>query len=436
LTRLEPRRLFGIVNWTSQRALGQVSRGGSVLIGALVVDSIGNGLFLSLTLVFFIELTDVPLGLLGLLCSLANGLTLPIPILTGSLTDRWGALPLVIAAQIMQAVGYLSFVWATEPIGIFLALSLVALGVRCFWSSVFTAVADYADGSSSKFGKDTWFAWAGMARTAGLGLGGLVTSLAIAEGSDAAYRSLAYAASLCFAAAAVAISCGVRTPRRPRDVTGRMAGYRPMLEDRPFLALTAINTVFALTSMMLAIGLPAFVMLGLNGPSWLGSAVLAGNTLLLSVLAGPVVRRLVPYRRTRVIITAAGLWAVWCLLFSVLVPDRSHWVIVVLLGATAVFTAAELIHAPVSMALATAIAPVEVRGRYLAAFQYSFTIASMIGPAFFTTLFEVQRGLPWLVLGIINILAIFAMGWLEKRLPASALRDGAEASPVGNSASP
>jgi hypothetical protein len=107
----------------------------------------------------------------------------------------------------------------------------------------------------------------------------------------------------------------------------------------------------------------------------------------------------------------------------------------VLLGATAVFTAAELIHAPVSMALATAIAPVEARGRYLAAFQYSFTIASMIGPAFFTTLFEVQRGLPWLVLGIINILAIFAMRWLEKRLPLSAQRDGAEASSVGSPAS-
>jgi MFS family permease len=424
------------VNCTGQHALGPASRGGSILIGALVVDSIGNGLFLSLTLVFFIELTDVPLGVLGLLCSLANGLTLPIPILAGSLTDRWGALPLVIAAQVMQAVGYLSFVWATEPIGIFLALSLVALGVRCFWSCVFTVVADYADGSSTRVGKDTWFAWAGMARTAGLGVGGLVTSLAIAEGSDAAYRSLAYAASVCFAAAAVAISWSVRTPMRPREATGGLAGWRPMLRDRPFLALTAINTVFAMTSMMLALGLPTFVMLGLNGPSWLSSAILAGNTVLLSVLAGPVVKRLAPYRRTRVIITAGALWAVWCLLFSGLVPDRSHWVLVVLIGATAVFTAAELIHAPVSMALATAISPVEARGRYLAAFQYSFTVASMIGPVFFTTLFEVQRGLPWLVLGVVNILAIFAMRWLEKRLPPSAQRDGVEGLPVGKPPNP
>jgi hypothetical protein len=96
------------VNGTGQRALGRASRGAPILLGALVVDSIGNGLFLSLTLVFFIELTDVPLGVLGLLCSLANGLALPVPILAGSLTDRWGALPLVIAALVLGIVNLLA----------------------------------------------------------------------------------------------------------------------------------------------------------------------------------------------------------------------------------------------------------------------------------------------------------------------------------------
>ena len=35
------------------------ARGGSVLIGALIVDSLGNGLFLPLSLVFFLKLTTV-----------------------------------------------------------------------------------------------------------------------------------------------------------------------------------------------------------------------------------------------------------------------------------------------------------------------------------------------------------------------------------------
>jgi hypothetical protein len=113
----------------------KTSRGGAVLIGALVIDSVGNGLFLSLSLVFFTQLTDVPLGLLGVLISVANALTVPIPVWAGVLVDRLGALPLVIGAQVMQALGYLAYRGVTEPVGILLAMSLVAVGVRFFRSS-------------------------------------------------------------------------------------------------------------------------------------------------------------------------------------------------------------------------------------------------------------------------------------------------------------
>lgn len=404
----------------------KTSRGGIVLIGALVIDSVGNGLFLSLSLVFFTRLTDVSLGLLGVLISIANAITLPIPVWVGVLVDRLGALPLVIGAQVMQSLGYLAYSWVTEPVGILLAMSVVAVGVRFFWSSIFTAVADYADGSSSTMGKNSWFAWANMTQTAGLGLGGLVTGVVIADGRDTAYRAIACGAAGCFAAAATAITVFVRAPRHQQDVGHGSAGYGSMLRDHSFLVLTGINTVFAMTSKMLVFALPTFVRAGLGGPSWLTSAILVGNTALVSVLAAPVVKRLVPYRRTRVIMAAAALWAVWCFLFSGLVPGQLAWVIPVLIGATLLFTLAEVMHAPVSMALATAIAPTAIRGRYLAAFQYSFTAAGIIAPSFFTTLFDIHRALPWAALGLINCLGIIAMRHLERSLPSSALHDATE----------
>ncbi|MGH3207040.1 MAG: MFS transporter, partial [Trebonia sp.] len=108
------------------------ARGGSVLIGALIVDSLGNGLFLPLSLVFFLKLTTVSLAVLGLLASAATVVTLPVPVWTGTLADRFDALPLVVAAQLLQAVGYLSFTWVRTPAGIFFASALVAIGVRVF----------------------------------------------------------------------------------------------------------------------------------------------------------------------------------------------------------------------------------------------------------------------------------------------------------------
>ncbi|MFC4856110.1 MFS transporter [Actinophytocola glycyrrhizae] len=393
------------------------------MVLALVVDSIGNGLFLPLSILFFARLTDVPLAMIGLLISLANALTLPIPILVGWLADRVGPLRLVVGAQLAQGVGYLLYAWVDGPAGIFVSSSLIAIGVRFFWSSVFTTIADYADGTTPPTSKDRWFAVANMARTAGIGIGGIIATSAVTAGDETVYRLIAYSAAACFLFAGFMIGVFVRVPGRRHESDGAGdAGYRGMLRDRPFLSFTGINTVFAMTSMMLALGLPIFVADGLDGPSWLAPVVLVGNTLVLSLLAASVVRRLSPYRRTRVIIAAAALWVLWCLLFAILMPGNLVWVIPVLLVATALFTAAELIHAPVSMGLVTALSPPVARGRYLASFQYSFTVAGMIAPAFFAVLFEVRHWLPWLVLGLVNLLALVAMRGLERFIPAAAQR--------------
>jgi MFS family permease len=398
----------------------QHSRGGTALMAALVIDSIGNGLFLPLPLIFFTRLTDVPLGLVGVLISAANTLTLPIPLWAGSLADRFGALPIVVGAQVLQGLGFLAYDQVHGPVGIFLASTSVAVGVRFFWSSVFTAIADFADGSLSTRTKDTWFAWANTSRTAGLSVGGLVAAAVVVNGSETAYHAVAYAAAAAYLTAAAAIAALVRAPRRAPAAEDSASGYRSLLRDRAFLAFTGVNTVFATTSMMLALGLPVFVLTGLRGPRFIAPAILLGNTVLLATLAAPVVKRLAPYRRSRVVITAAVLWAVWCFAFAALSPGYRSWLVPVLIAAALVFTAAELIHGPVSMALATGLAPAEARGRYLAAFQYSFTVAGMVGPAFFTTLFEAGRSLPWIVLGAVNLLAAVAMHRLERLIPSSA----------------
>lgn len=102
-------------------AEARAARGGTVLIGALIIDSLGNGLFLPLSLVFFLKLTTVPLAELGALASAATLVTLPVPIWAGSLADKFGALPLVVAAQLMQAAGYLAYSWVKAPWSIFAA---------------------------------------------------------------------------------------------------------------------------------------------------------------------------------------------------------------------------------------------------------------------------------------------------------------------------
>lgn len=402
------------------------SRGGAVLIGALVVDSIGSGLFMPLGLIFFTRVTDVPLAVIGVLLSVANVMQLPIPVFAGALADRYGALPLVVLAQVLQASGYLAAGLAGGPVGILVSAVLTALGVRFFWSSIFTLIADYVDGQDGGQSRDYWYGWTNMARTAGLGVGGVLTGVVLAspQAGQHTYRMIAYGAAACFVVAAVTIALRVRAPRTAGETAAGRRGYRELLRDRPYLGLILVNAVFALSAMMLPLALPSLVLLYLEAPGWLVPTLLVGNTVAVSVLTAPVVLRLRGFRRTRVVATAGVLWTVWALSLSVLRPEYLSWGIPLLVGATLLYMAAQVVYPPVSMGLAAAAAPADTRGRYLAVFQYSFTLAEVVGPGFFATLFAVRAGLPWLALAALNVVAVLAILGLERRLPTAAVRDG------------
>ena len=389
-----------------------------MLVAALAVDSVGNGLFAPLSLVYFVRLTDVPLPLVGLLLTIANLVALPLPLWAGALADRFGPRPLVVASEAAMALGFLAFAGVTGPVGILVASTLVAAGVRMFWCTIFTLVADYADGRPDGVGVDTWYAISNAARTAGLALGGLATGFVVADGSTAATARWP-----------TAPRCPSRWPPCwSRSGCGRpgTAGHRrptpraiaSSLRDRPYLGLVALNTVYAMTSMMLALALPTVVLTG-AGPPWLTSVLLAANAVLIAVLSAPLVRGLRGVRRTRSIAGAALLWVLWCGMLAVVGVSGGATATVVLVVATLLFTVAEAMHAPISTAAAADAAPAAARGRYLAVFQYSFAAASVIAPAFFGGLYAVGHALPFLVLGLVNALSVPALLRLERRCTAA-----------------
>ena len=80
-------------------------------------------------------------------------------------------------------------------------------------------------------------------------------------------------------------------------------------------------------------------------------------------------------------------------------------------------------------ALAEATAPAGARGRYLAAFQYSFTVPGVMAPAV-VALFSVAVWLPWLLVGAAAGLAVLALRWLAGQLPARCAPAGT-VSPAG-----
>lgn len=154
------------------------------LLLALAIDNSGSGLFLPLVLVYSVQVVGLSVGLAGTLLFLGTLIGLGAPLVVGTVVDRFGPRRVVIASQLIQAVGMTLYFLAGAAgsgagsgRGTAVALAvggavLVAAGTQTFYSSLFSLIAAVAgDGP-----KDGPFAHVDMIRSAAFGLGALLAA--------------------------------------------------------------------------------------------------------------------------------------------------------------------------------------------------------------------------------------------------------------------
>lgn len=386
---------------------------------ALAIDAVGTGLYLPLSMVYFLSATDLSEARVGLLLTGAMAGSLLLPLLVGRVVDRVGPRPVVIAGLLFQSTGFFLYLGVSGPVSLFLAALVEAVGLRVYWSSVFALIAEQA-GQADGDARDQWFARAGMIRAAGTGAGTVLAGVLLALASQQAYRGMVLADAVSFVVAALTVALFVRGGRRPAaEADGQPSdGVRQLLRNRPYLALIGVNVLFNVCTVFLAVAIPVYVVRGLDAPGWAVGAFLTITTVAVATCTSTVIRRVL--RRTSrggAMAWGGRLWAAWCaaMALAVLLPrgpaQVGYLALVMLLWA-----AAEMTHGPASNALSAAAAPEGARGTYLAAFQYSFAAADMVTPGLFGVLYGVDRVLPWVVVGCLALTASVAIRPLERRL--------------------
>ncbi|MFJ9713442.1 MFS transporter [Streptomyces sp. NPDC101234] len=394
-----------------------------------MVDSVVTGLFVPLSLLYLSASSGASLVRVGTLLSLAGLVSLPLPLWVGGLVDRLGPRPVVLVAQLLQAAGFLGYLMVRDSGGILLAATVASLGQRAFWSSAFTLVSNLSDRDPGGHSRERWFGIIGSLRAAGYGVGAITAGIALSVKSGPVYRGTIGACACLLLVAALLLERGVpRTATLPvrsgREEPGGR-GYRALWADRPYLALVGLNTVFALCNVMLSIAFPPFVDRRLPEVTWAVGPLLALNTVVQAVLQTPVVRLIRPLPRHRSLCLAGVLWAAWAgLTAGPLWLPRALWV-PCLTVAVLCYSAAQLVHSPVSNALSADAAPDGIRGRYIAVFQYSFAIATVVAPLLFSLLLGMSSAAPWITLAALALATVPGMLALAPRLPHAASATGA-----------
>jgi MFS family permease len=389
-----------------------VTRNQAGLLVALGIDNFGSGLFLPLPVLYAIQVVGLPIGTAGTVVTVGTLVGIAAPPLAGRMVDRFGPRYVVIAAQVLQAVGAATYLIATNAALVLVAAMLLAAGQQSFYSSVFALIADTAGPGP----KDRSFARVGMVRGACFGLGGLVVAGVLTGAGPLGYHIAVAVDCASFVVAAVLLAVLLKLPHARHDGQTVAVG---VWHNRPFLALILVTGLTGLSVDFFLVGIPVYVIETLHGPSWLPGAMLALLTVIgatVSTLAVRVTRHL---WRTTVMTYAAGLYMVWCLacLGAVLVP--AGWRPAYLLATMAPLAAATLTGSRAN-ALAEAAAPRAARGRYLAAFQYSYTAAGVAAPGV-VALFSTGIWLPWLIVAVAAAIAGCALPYLAGRLPHHAV---------------
>ncbi|MFI5710518.1 MFS transporter [Kribbella sp. NPDC051620] len=392
-------------------------RGRAPLLAALAIDSFGGGCAGPLMLLYFVRVADIPLGTAGLMLTVATMFSIAAPAAVGVVIDRVGPRNLVIGAQFAQGLGFTGFFFGRSLWLLFLCALVTTTGQRVFWSAIFSLLADIADPGD----RDRWFGLGGMMQAAGFGLGALAAGVLLSIGGDTPFLVGIAVNAVTFFIAGVLL-LGLRAQHEAQ--AAQDSGPAPLLrKDKPFLVLIAANTILALCTMMIGVALPVYVTEALpEAPKWIVGVLLAATSVVLATGQTLVVRHTERRRRTSVLVLAGVLWAVWGVLMAGLLHVPAGLVVPGLVLATVVFAGADVLHAATGNALAAAVAPTVGRGKYLSYWQYSFTFASVLVPAFFAQLFEVREELPWVTLSVLALVAAATIVVLERVLPDAATR--------------
>jgi MFS family permease len=353
-------------------------------VSALAIDAVGSGIWMPLSMLYFLHETSLGLVRLGLAMTIANTAVIPLVPWLGSLVDRVGPRRLMQAGNAGAAVAFVLYPFAHSLVAVTVLVFCASLTRSAFWGALGPMVTTITE----KGERELWFGFLQAMRNAGYGVGGVLAAVALTVGTTTAFQAVVLANAASYVAAFV-LMLGVTGGGRPVRAAGEEhdhAGPWVAFGDRAYRVLIAVIFCYALTETSLNVAMPVYFVDVLSLPGWVPGAVFVINTVMIGVGQGLVVRRMTGVVRRRVLHTAISFSAVsFVLLYAADALSVVAGVVVVLAGAV-VYTLGELTAGPVVSALSAEAAPAAQRGRYMAATQLAWSLSGAVGPLLYATL--------------------------------------------------
>ncbi|MBD0710809.1 MULTISPECIES: MFS transporter [unclassified Streptomyces] len=389
---------------------------GRRLAAGAAVDSVGSGMFLAASTLYFVTVVGLPASRVGLVLSLAAvaGLLSPVPL--GRLADRVGPVRVYVALLMLRGLGYAGFALIDDfwPYAV-LTCVLTALDRGC--SPLQQVVVGIVEGGRNQ---TRTMASIRSVRNIGLTGGFLLAGAVLAIQERAAFVALFLANAVTFWVIAVVVeqlrrrlpAAPAASPAPPADAAGpaasepRPTAVRSPFRDLRFMLFTLSNGVLSLHDSVLFVLLPLWLTTATDAPSSAVSVLLAVNTVLTVLLQVYVAR----FAET----TAAALRLIPVALVPLLVScaafaGAEHVPMWLAAGgavlAVVLLTVGENLHSIAVWNLSYELSPASARSRYLATFSLGLTGQQIVGPVLMTSVLLPLGTAGWALLAAVFALA-------------------------------
>jgi MFS family permease len=383
-------------------------------VSALAIDALGSGVWMPLSMLYFLHQTSLSLVDLGLAMTIANTLVIPVVPVIGSMVDRLGPRTVMQVGNAGAAVAFVLYPFAHSLPVVAILVFFATATRQAFWGALGPMVTQITRSGE----RELWFGFLQAMRNAGYGVGGVLAAVALTIGSDAAYQSVVLANAASYLVA-FGLMLGVAGGRRVAegDAGERTHGWWRPFADRGYRTLIAVIFCYAMTTMTLNVSMPVYFVDSLGLPGWVPGTVFVINTVLIGVGQGLVVRRMTGRTRRLVLRAAVAFNAASFAMFYAADALTVATGVVVVLAAAVVYTLGEMTAGPVVSALSAETPPPEQRGRYMAASQLAWSGAAAISPLLYSALIARGSLAAWAGPMLVCLLWLGLVQVLGRRVP-------------------
>jgi MFS family permease len=360
-----------------------------------LVNTFGNGLFMTVDVIYFTTIVGLKPSQVALAISIAGGLAMSLSVPAGHIADRFGPRNIAALAIAIEGIVMSSLIFVHSFIPFLIVHILMgALGVVAQTTRMATIAKLGGEESRVQLR-----AYQRAVTNFGISLGTLFAGFGLALNNPTVYKALLLGDAITFILAGLIY---FNLPFVPPTVNrGEPFSFEAM-KDKVFLGATLSNAFMSLHFVLQSIAIPLWVVRETNAPRWWVSVIMMMNTIavmLLQVAASKSSATLIGgaknYRWASYFISLA------CILYAYAHGVNAIIACLLLSLGMASHIVGELIGSAGSWSIGFGLADENHQGQYQGVWGLSWGLSGTLGPSLVTALVIGMGISGWWILAVI-----------------------------------